>query len=393
MAASTRFPALQVPIICTTDAALIAAQSIQEYEADFQEIVGISKTLAPGDPVRILMLRSAARESQIRNLINFAFQQNFIVSAINGNLDAIGSNYGTRGARLPASAASTTIQFTLADAINVDVTIPEGQPVYTTGSTANVAFATIDDATIVAGQTSVSAIAQCTTTGIVGNGFAVGQINRIGAGLSFNVGATNTTPSSGGADVESDDAYAVRLALVPASFSVAGPALAYQFWALTANPAIASASIVGPPTTAAGTVNVYIMLQGAQVPTSTILNQVAAFLSGNTLRPLTDTVNVLAPTVVNYNIVGNYYIDPSMQTLFPQISIAVQQALVTFNAHVSAQIGRPINPEYLGSLIMDAGASDYVLTQPARTILTPSQIGIQSGTMSLVYGGTQPMLA
>jgi phage-related baseplate assembly protein len=390
MAFSTRFPALQIPVICTADAALIATQQITEYESDFQAVQGIAKTLAPGDPVRLLLLRSAARESQLRSLINFAFQQNFIISAIDGSLDAIGSNYGDRGTRLQPSAALTTLQFTIANIVNIDLTIPQGQIVYTTGAVSNVSFLTLFDATIPAGALSVQVVAECSITGLAGNGFNPGQITQVGSGLTFNVGVTNTTVSSGGADIEADDAYARRLALVPASFSVAGPALAYEFWALTSSPAIMDVSVVGPPTTAAGTVNIYPILQGGVVPTSTVLSQLAAFLNGTAIRPLTDTVNALAPTVVNYNITGTYYVDPQMQTLLPQIQAAVQAALPIFNTYVSSQLGRPINPEHLGQLIMEAGASDYVLTLPTRQILTPSQIGIQSGTMSLLYGGTQP---
>lgn len=390
MAFSTRFPALQIPDICTADAALIATQSITEYESDFLAVQGIAKTLAPGDPVRLLLLRTAARESQLRSLINFAFQQNFIVSGINGSLDAIGSNYGDRGIRLPASAALTTLQFTISGIVNIDLTIPAGTVTYTTGSVVGVSFATLFDATIPAGSLSVQVTAQCSVTGQAGNGFNPGQITQVAAGLPFNVSVSNTTVSSGGADTEADDAYARRLALVPASFSVAGPALAYEYWALSASPAIQDVSVIGPPTTPAGTVNIYLIMQGAVVPTSTILSQVAAFLNGNSIRPLTDTVNVLAPTVVNYNVVGTYYVDPSMQPLLPQIQQAVQAALPTFNTYVSSQLGRPINPEHLGQLIMEAGASDYVLTLPTRQVLIPSQIGIQSGVMSLLYGGTQP---
>jgi hypothetical protein len=72
-----------------------------------------------------------------------------------------------------------------------------------------------------------------------------------------------------------------------------------------------------------------------------------------------------------------------------QIQAQVQAVLPQFNNITSSQIGRMINPEHLGQMIMEAGASDYQLTQPARTILNAGQVGVQSGTMNLAYGGLQ----
>jgi phage-related baseplate assembly protein len=399
MAYSTRFPQLQIPLICTTDVAQIAATIISEYEGDFFLITQLAKTLAPGDPVRILLLRIAARESQYRVLLNYGFQQNFILSAVGINLDAIGSNYGPLGARLPAAYAITTIQFSIAAPLNVDLVIPLNTVVAGSSSTVNIQFQTSATATIPAGATNTTVQAQCTQVGTIGNGYQPGQINTIiNWNLPYVISITNTTVSQGGADAESDDAYAMRLALVPGAFSVAGSYQAYQFWAFTANVAIASATIVGPagdinqrpPTTPAGNVNVYILLNGGQLPTSSTIAQVTSFLNATTIRPLGDTVTVLAPTVVNYNIVGKYWIDPVNQNLLTSIQANVQAALTTFITYTSAQIGRTINPEHLGQMLMEAGASDYQLTQPLRTLMDAGHVGIQTGTMALIYTGLQP---
>jgi phage-related baseplate assembly protein len=398
MANSTRFPSLQIPIICVTDFAQIAAATIVEYEGDFLAIQGLAKTLAPGDPVRIILLRMAARESQYRSLLNFAFQQNFILSAVGNNLDAIGSNYGALGARLPAVGAVVTLQFSIASALNTDVFIPLNTTVSGANSTVNLSFTTLTSVIIPAGSLSITVTAQCTQVGAIGNGYSPGQITRVlNYSLPYVIGVTNTTTSQGGADSEGDDAYANRLALVPGAFSVAGSYQAYQYWAFTSNVSVSGVSVVGPqgdivgrnPTTAAGNVNVYVILQGGVIPNSGVLAQITAFLNSSTIRPLGDTVTVLAPTVTNYNIVGTYYIDPSNQTLLSSIQSQVQSTLATFNTWTSSQIGRTINPEYLIQLIMEAGASDVVLSAPTRAVLDAGHIGVQSGTMALTYGGLQ----
>jgi phage-related baseplate assembly protein len=397
MANSTRFPNLTIPVIATTDYAQIAAQTIAEYEADFLAIQAVAKTLAPGDPVRIILLRMAARESQYRSLMNWGFQQNFILSAVGDNLDAIGSNYGALGARLQAGPAITTLQFSIAAPINASIDIPLGTIVSGASSTVNITFATVADATLVAGNTTVTVNATCTVNGAIGNGFTSGQLTNSNLSLPYIVSVTNLTTSQGGADTEADDAYANRLALVPGAFSVAGSYQAYQYWAFTSNVSVSSASVVGPggditgrsPTTSAGVVNVYAMLQGGVVPNSGVLAQITSFLSASTIRPLGDSVSVLAPTVTNYNIVGTYYVDPQNQNLLTTIQAQVQAVLGAFNIWTSAKIGRTINPEYLGQLLMEAGASDYVLSAPTRAVLDAGHIGIQSGTMALTYGGLQ----
>jgi phage-related baseplate assembly protein len=400
MAYSTRFPQLIIPTICITDVAQVAANIIQEYEYDFQTITSLAKTLAPGDPVRILLLRMAARESQYRVLLNYGFQQNFILSSVGSNLDAIGSNYGDSGKRLPASPAVTTLSFSLAVPIFTDIIIPLGTSVVGASATiASVAFQTTQTVTLAAGTLSITAPAQCTQSGAIGNGFTAGQLNSLqNWQLPYIVAVANTTTTQGGADVESDDAYARRLALVPGEFSVAGSYQAYQFWTYTANVAISSVSVVGPagdinqtpPTTSAGYVDIYIMLQGGQIPTSSVLTQVQQFLSATTIRPLGDVVTVKAPSVTNYNIIGTYWIDPANQALATSIQAQVQAVLPQFNNLTSSNIGRMINPEHLGQMIMEAGASDYQLTNPARTLLNAGQVGVQSGTMNLAYGGLQP---
>jgi phage-related baseplate assembly protein len=398
MANSTRFPQLVIPVICTTDIAQIAGQTISEYETDFQQITSLAKTLAPGDPVRIILLRMAARESQYRVLLNYGFQQNFILSAVGDNLDAIGSNYGDLGARLQASPAVTTLQFNIAQPINTDIVIPLSTIVSGSSQTINITFQTTQAVLLTAGTTSVQAPAACTQTGAIGNGYTAGQINTvINWNLPYIVSVQNTTTTQGGADVESDDAYAVRLALVPGAFSVAGSYQAYQYWAYTANVSISSASIVGPagdvnqnpPVTNAGYVDVYILLQGSQIPGSSVLAQVQSFLSATKIRPLGDVVTVKAPAIVNYNIVGSYWIDPTNQNMLTSIQGQVQSAVAQFNVLTSSQIGRTINPEHLGQMIMEAGASDYQFTQPIRQILNAGQVGIQSGTMALSYAGLQ----
>lgn len=404
----SRFANIAIPVICTTDVAQIAAQIISEYESDFLAVQQIAKTLAPGDPVRLILLRMAARESQYRSLLNYTFQQYFIISAVGSNLDAWGANLGSgntagtnlSGARLSAAPATTLLQFTLSPIapLNVNVPIPVGTTAATTTTGAVVTFATTAVATIITGQTSTVVPATCTQTGIIGNGYTAGQINQlVGYTLPFVITVSNTTTTQGGGNIESDDAYAQRLALIPGAFSCAGPVGAYQFWGRSVSASIIDVSVVTPDTTpsvAAGNISLYFLLgpagggATAQIPNSGFLAQAQAVMGGP-IRPLGDLVACLAPTVTNYNITGTYYIEPTNVVLQPTIDAAIQQALVVFNQYTSSRIGRTIDPAYLTELIIQAGASDVVLTAPTRTVLDIAHVGMQSGTMSMTYAGTE----
>jgi len=339
----------------------------------------------------------AARESQLRSIINYGFQQNFIITATGNNLDAIGANYGIgpgtpgassglNGQRLPASFAITTLQFSLASSISTDTNIPVGTGVATGNG---VIFATLADAAITAGTTSVSVAAQCLQPGVIGNGYTAGQVSSPQTSIAGVTSSVNTTTTQGGADAEGDDQYAQRLALLPGAFSVAGPIGAYKYWAFTSSAAIADVQIITPNTTpsvAAGNVNVCILLQGGVIPGSSVLAAVQAIFS-NDIRPQGDVVTVIAPSITTYNVSLTWYLNPSRATLQPTVAVNVANAVTAFNTYNSSGIGRTISPGYLEYLLWNAGVSDAVISSPSDTTLDLVHVGQQSGTMTVTYGG------
>jgi phage-related baseplate assembly protein len=403
--ATSRFPGLVIPDVAEDDLSQIVTQRLLEYQDTFFRSTGIDKALGAGDPVRLLVLSQSARESLLRSLINQGYHSNLIAVATGNFLDAWGSNYGRLGQRLEASFAKTTLQFTLGAISVTDLTIPQGTYVTTAVGPKGKIFSSDVDLIIPAGQNLGTVAATCLEAGIVGNGFVPGQIALLmNWNQAFTVSATNTSTSSGGADRETDDAYALRLYFLPEAFSTAGPAGAYYFWAKTSNVAIADASIVGPPTTPAGTVKVYILMQDSTLPSEETLDQVKKYLiEGDESRgfvglPQTDTIEVLSPTVVNYDVTGIYYIAPTDEAQVEAIQARVTTAVEEFNEWESEIIGRSVNPAYLTQLIMEAGASQLELTAP-----TPVELGTaftsnyDKGSqvahvddIDLLYGGLKP---
>ena len=99
---------------------------------------------------------------------------------------------------------------------------------------------------------------------------------------------------------ESNNELRRRAQLAPRRYSTAGPADSYRFWALTASPDVADASITSPaPCEVVVTV---LSRSGNGVPQGDTINAVNAVLNDENIRPLTDFVTVQAATAVNYSI-------------------------------------------------------------------------------------------
>lgn len=338
------------------------------------------RTLAPGDPARILLQALCVIIVQQRKLINLTAQQNLLKYARGPILDNMGAFTDTP--RLPASAARTTLRFTLSAPQLSAVAIPVGTRA-STQSDPKRYFATTEYAEVQAGQTTVDVSAECTETGDVGNGFLAGQINQIVDPLPFVLSVANTTASAGGADEESDDSYRERIHIAPESFSVAGPTGSYEYWAKTASQSIIDVSVDSP---SAGTVRIVPLLEGGVVPGQEILDAVAEICNDKTIRPLTDLVTVVAPESVSYDITLTYWISRDRAADATAIQTAVNQAVSDYALWQKSKLGRDINPSELIYKIINAGALRVSVTNPVYTEIELDEVAV-ANTPSITYGG------
>lgn len=357
-----------------TDAETIKAEIITGYE----EASG--RTLAAGDPVRLYLLSLAAVIIQQRTAVNLAAQQNLLSYAQDGYLDALGTLLSVT--RLSESKAVTTIKFTLSQALATVYTIPAGTEV-TNGV---VTFATDKALDIPKGELTGSVTASCTVAGTVGNDYLAGQVNTIVKPMTFVEKAENTTITTGGSEAESDESLAERIRLASNSFSVAGPEKAYVYHAKSVSSSVLDVSVTSPTP---GEVDVYVLLAGGELPSQETLEQIAAYLSDETIRPLTDFVKVLAPKAVNYEIQVDYWISKEDQYKAAEIKALVENAAVAYKSWQQAKIGRDITPEKLTQLIVAAGACriDSATQKPAAfKALTRSQVA-QCTKLTVNYKG------
>ncbi len=357
-----------------TDAETIKAEIITGYEQ------ASGRTLAAGDPVRLYLLSLAAVIIQQRTAVNLAAQQNLLSYAQDGYLDALGTLLSVT--RLSESKAVTTIKFTLSQALATVYTIPAGTEV-TNGV---VTFATDKALDIPKGELTGSVTASCTVAGTVGNDYLAGQVNTIVKPMTFVAKAENTTITTGGSEAESDESLAERIRLAPNSFSVAGPEKAYVYHAKSVSSSVLDVSVTSPTP---GEVDVYVLLAGGELPSQETLEQIAAYLSDETIRPLTDFVKVLAPKAVNYELELHYWISREDSSRAEQIKAEVTAAVERYRLWQQSKIGRDILPARLIQYVMQAGASriDSPTMKPADFQKLESDQVAQCTGVNIVYEG------
>lgn len=345
------------------DPTIIEAEVIADYQSAFKTLTGIAKTLAPGDPVRLYLLVVCHWLSHQRTIIDFTGKENLLKYSHGDYLDNLAALYGQRAMRLQASPALTTLRFTLTSPLAFSATIPKGTQVAAPNA---VIFETLKDGTIPVGATNlyVDVPGQALQDGVIGNGFAPGQLNQlVNWNQQWAVNVGNTTETAGGSDEETDDQYRYRVWLAIESFSTCGPRDAYEFWALSADPDIIQAQIYSAPDIA-GEVWIYPLCKGGVLPTQDILDKVEATCSADTVRPVTDFVTAKVATQVNFTLDMDYYVLSSNEVLLGQIQANIQQAVTDWILWQHSFISRDIIVDELRKRCLEAGAKRIVVRQP-----------------------------
>jgi phage-related baseplate assembly protein len=340
-----------------------AIKITQELTAQYETITG--KKLYPAQVERLIIDLLSYREMLLRIGIQEAAKQNLVEYARFPMLDYLGELVGV--ARLLAQPARTTLRFTLSAIQTFDVLIPKSTQVETKDG--KYIFKTDSDATIKTGLTTVDVGTACETAGAAGNGYITGEINNILSPIAYVEKAENITVSLGGTDEESDDRLRARIKEAPEHFSNAGSKGAYHFWAMSAHQDIVDVAVTSP---SPGVVNVYpLMVTGN--PTTETLNLLSGTLNAEKVRPLTDQVNVLSPTKVDFSITANI-------TLFSfadsgTVQETINNKLNEYIAMMKSKLGRDIVKSQIIALINGVyGVYKTALTLPeVDTVLVESE--------------------
>lgn len=350
----------------------------------------VNEPLYPGDERRIFAEALIMVLVAVYNDLNDAAQQRTLRYARGYVLDTIGEMRNTE--RLSPSPANDMFRFSVSAAQPNNIIIPAGTRITPDGS---VYFATEAAAVLQAGNLYVDVKAVCMTAGEEYNGLGTGKINVLVDLIPYIASVSNLNGSSGGDNGEpypweddgtGDDRYRERIKLAPSTYSVAGPASAYKYFALSASPDIIDVEIDSP---SANIIDIYALMENGEIPTEKDLEIIQEAFPDD-VRPMTDIVTVKAPSQVEYGIEIKYYCTLDNEAQAVQTVEADGGAVDLFNEWQTAALGRDINPDHLRKLILapadGTAAVDRVeVKSPTFQSLTKKQVAKFNGTVTISH--------
>ncbi len=352
--------------------------------AMYEKITGTAVRLASPEMLFIRWVGAVIIQERVLN--NYTGNQNVPSRAGGENLDALAELTYLRE-RPESKAATCKMLFSISEAQDTAVLVPAGTRITNAGGT--LTWETIEDVYIPIGETSVETQARCQTVGIIGNGYAAGQINALVDVYDYYSECRNVTASEGGADRATDDEYYELMRASMDAFSCAGARGGYIYWAKQVSTEIADVVANSP---VPGEVKIYVLMEGGALAGEEMKSKVLAACSEDTKRPLTDHVFVEDAEVVSYDISFTYYLQSGRTKSAAEVATAVSKAVEQYKVWQCGQLGRDINPDELREYLYHTGIKRIELAAPAFTALrdgrnrTVPQVA-RARTVTIMNGG------
>ncbi len=184
------------------------------------------------------------------------------------------------------------------------------------------------------------------------------------------------------AEWESDTRYRQRIQLALEGFSTAGPRGAYSFHALSASPQVKDVAVTTPR---AGVVRVTVLgTEGKGLPAPAVLARVYAHLSDEDVRPLCDSVEVVAAEIVEYQVKATltFYNGPDLSLVTAAADAAVRAYV---NEH--HRLGHDITRSGLFAALHQPGVHNVNLIEPAADIRIDEEQAAYCAHIQLDFGG------
>lgn len=196
-----------------------------------------------------------------------------------------------------------------------------------------------------------------------------------------DIGTSPPTP----AVMETNEDYRYRLSLKPESYSVAGPRDAFKFHALSADGQVKDASVTSP---FRGTTEVFVLSRtGAGVPSGDLLLTVAAALSQETVRPLSEDVIVSPGSVVDYTLDISLVLFPGAAS---EIAIAAVEASLAAFATEHHKLGRDIIRSAIDAEAHKAGVKEVIIVSPAANLICADHQAPYCTVIVVSVAGVEP---
>ena len=359
----------------------ILNEMVADFETKYTEETGRKIKLRPGDKEHIHLRVLAGQYYQMYQQLDYAAKMNLLKYSKGDFLKHLGA-FKKTFIQEPRAAA-VKVRFTLSEVRKDVIYIPEGTRV-TAGD--GVYFATDDYAEVAAGESYADVTCTCETAGDIGNNYQPGTIEIIVDPVPYVKSVVNVTKSDGGSGEESEESFRERIFLAPSSYSVAGPADAYEYWVKQYNSAAIEDVKIYEPVEAV--VDIRILLQCGALPSETFCSCCLQYLKDNPIIPLTDNNYVLPPDVVGYDLKATYYISRSDINNVKSIQDSIEAAKDTYLNWQRTKIGRDLNPDALIEFVRAAGGKRCVIESPVFTVIPETSVA-QEKTVEFVYGGIE----
>ncbi|MDI9072504.1 baseplate assembly protein [Xanthomonas oryzae] len=183
--------------------------------------------------------------------------------------------------------------------------------------------------------------------------------------------------------LESDVDFRRRIQLAPEGFSVAGPEGAYIYHALSAAADVMDASATSP---APGQVLVTVQSRtGDGTAPQALLDEVAAILTNDDVRPLTDSVTVQSAQIVPYVIRGRVYTYAG-----PDSAVVMSEAMRSLQAYLDEahRIGRDVPESAIKAKLFADGVQRVELDSPAADIQINRTQAAYCTAIEIVHAGS-----
>lgn len=358
----------------------LADDMVSWFKEKYKELTGKDIVLGKADERRIILLAGAYFIYQGYMYMDDAGKMGLLKYSRGEYLENLGAIKHIH--RKPAAGSTTTIRFAMKSKRTSAIGIPKGTRV-TAGD--NVYFATDEYLEIPAGSLGVDIPATCTSVGQMTNNYDIGDLNTLVDIIAFIDEAKNITKPEGGADIESDESLRQRIYMAPAAYSSAGSADSYEYFVRQFYTGVSSVRITSP---SPRVVRVRYLLENGAIPESESIARLKEYLSSPSIKPLTDSIEVLAPVKKTYSINITYYVNSSDQSRAANIQLNVVAAINDYINWQKSEIGRDINPDVLRQKILNAGAKRVDITSPVFTIVDEDSVASLEA-QSVTYGGLE----
>lgn len=182
--------------------------------------------------------------------------------------------------------------------------------------------------------------------------------------------------------MESDEDLRRRVLLAPDSYSVAGPASAYVYHALSADGDVLDASAVSPRP---GEVTVSVLSRvGNGTAAPELLATVRNLLAGDEVRPLTDRVTVQSADLVAFDAIAQLtlYPGPDAQLILDTATAALAQLLAS-----NRRLGRNISRSAIIAALHVGGVQNVNLIAPVADVFIEQTQVASVGTVEVTIAG------